>query len=147
MLNAFWFICFEYLDYLKYDDCGETNIQSYAKFSAMRDGLNATGRPIVYSYEPHVTVPIEWPQYVGNAWRTGGDIGSSYGRMLSELEVVNGWAHATGPGAWGDADSEFSGGVYSMLRVQHDDCRWFVWVRITLIHPRDFFVPPPTIVF
>jgi hypothetical protein len=77
------------VDYLKYDDCGETNLQvaklvnyppdcivvligtsyslstldqSYAKFSAMRDGLNKTGRPIVYSYEPHVTVPIQWPQ-------------------------------------------------------------------------------------
>jgi hypothetical protein len=73
----------------------------------MRDSLNKTGRPIVFSYEPHVTVPISWPQYVGNAWRTGGDIGASYSRMLGELEVVNAWAHATGPGSWGDADSKW----------------------------------------
>ena len=49
---------------LKYDDCGEVDIQSYAKFSAMRDALNATGRSIVFSFEPHTTSIIEWPMCV-----------------------------------------------------------------------------------
>ena len=31
-------------------------------------------------------------------------IRASYDRLLGELELVNNWAHATGPGAWGDAD-------------------------------------------
>ena len=50
--------------YLKYDNCGEVDIQSYAKFSAMSDALNATGVHIVFSYEPHLTVPIQWTQFV-----------------------------------------------------------------------------------
>ena len=29
------------VDYLKYDDCGEANIQSYAKYSVMKDALAA----------------------------------------------------------------------------------------------------------
>lgn len=49
-------------EYLKYDNCGEVDLQSYAKFSAMSDALNATGKHIVFSYEPHLTVPIQWTQ-------------------------------------------------------------------------------------
>ena len=32
----------------RYDNCGEVNLNSYGKFSTMRDALNATGRPILY---------------------------------------------------------------------------------------------------
>ncbi len=39
------------VDYLKYDACGEDNLQAFAKFQVMRDALNATGRRIVYSSE------------------------------------------------------------------------------------------------
>jgi hypothetical protein len=42
------------VDYLKYDNCGEIDLQSYAKFQTMRDSLNATGRLIEYSFEPHI---------------------------------------------------------------------------------------------
>ena len=63
--------------YLKYDNCGEVDIQSYAKFSAMSDALNATGVHIVFSYEPHLTVPIQWTQFVvsgrwNRSWRRRG---------------------------------------------------------------------------
>jgi alpha-galactosidase len=90
--------------YLKYDDCGQNNINSYAKFSAMRDGLNRTGIPIVFSYEPHLTKPIAWTSTVGNLWRTGHDIGSQYGSMFSELVIGNSWASLGGPGHWNDDD-------------------------------------------
>ena len=48
------------MDYLKYDDCGEANIQSYAKYMVMKDALSVAyeaerGRlhPIDYfSFEP-----------------------------------------------------------------------------------------------
>ena len=78
-------------------DCGQNNINSYAKFSAMRDGLNRTGIPIVFSYEPHLTKPIAWTRYVGNLWRTGHDIGSNFGSMFSELVIGNSWASLGGP--------------------------------------------------
>jgi alpha-galactosidase len=92
------------IDYLKYDDCGEVNIQSYAKFQAMRDGLNATGRPIVFSFEPHNTIPTTWQPYIGNAWRTGHDIGDHYESMFSDLTINNAWTNVGGRGAWNDAD-------------------------------------------
>eukprot|EP00045_Choanoeca_perplexa_P016032 m.211291 g.211291 ORF g.211291 m.211291 type:complete len:737 (+) comp17148_c0_seq13:406-2616(+) len=92
------------VSYLKYDACGEKNLNSYAKYSIMRDAINATGHSMVFSYEPHVPVTIAWPQYVGNSWRTGKDIGSSFSALLREMESVNQWGYATGPGAWGDAD-------------------------------------------
>ena len=38
------------VDYLKYDNCGDKQGQSYPqRYTAMRDALAATGRPIVYS--------------------------------------------------------------------------------------------------
>mmetsp|Transcript_50740 Transcript_50740/g.99422 ORF Transcript_50740/g.99422 Transcript_50740/m.99422 type:complete len:704 (+) Transcript_50740:1-2112(+) len=91
-------------EYLKYDDCGQVNLQSFAKFSAMRDALNRTGVPVVYSYEPHLVVPIGWPKYVGNLWRTGHDIGSNFESMFSELVIGNAWASMAGPGQWNDDD-------------------------------------------
>jgi len=90
--------------YLKYDNCGQVNMNSYAKFSAMRDALNRTGKRILFSFEPHLTTPIEWPRYVGNAWRTGHDIGSHYGSMFSELVIGNSWANVGGVGGWNDDD-------------------------------------------
>ena len=45
------------VDYLKYDDCGEANIQSYQKYFVMKDALAAAygklGKSVdYYSYEP-----------------------------------------------------------------------------------------------
>jgi hypothetical protein len=88
--------------YLKYDQCGQNNINSYAKMSAMRDGLNRTGIPIVFSFEPHLTKPITWTTFVGNLWRTGHDIGSNFGSMFSELVIGNAWASIASPGSWND---------------------------------------------
>jgi hypothetical protein len=88
----------------QYDNCGEVNIQSYAKFSAMSDALNATGKHIFFSYEPHLTAPISWTQFVGNAWRTGHDIGSRFSSVFSDLSINNAWATVGGPGAFNDAD-------------------------------------------
>jgi hypothetical protein len=70
----------------------------------MRDALNRTGKAIVYSFEPHLTVPIAWPAYVGNLWRTGNDIGSNYAAIFNELIVGNAWASVGGPGHWNDDD-------------------------------------------
>jgi hypothetical protein len=58
----------------------------------MADALNATGVPIFFSYEPHLTLPIEWTKFVGNAWRTGGDINSHFSSVFTDLAVANPWA-------------------------------------------------------
>src|SRR6476620_2808949 len=66
------------VEYLKYDNCAHqdtTKEQSFRRYSAMRDALEATGRPIVYSlclwgqFDVHT-----WGSRVGHLWRTTGDI-------------------------------------------------------------------------
>ena len=40
------------VDYLKYDLCGQGNLQPFVTFQVMRDAINATNRTMVYSFEP-----------------------------------------------------------------------------------------------
>jgi alpha-galactosidase len=97
------------VDYLKYDNCfnnGSTTTQQYiARYSAMRDALAATGRPIVYSVcEWGVNAPWTWAAPVGNLWRTTGDIQANYASMLSIFHQNVGLAGYAGPGHWNDPD-------------------------------------------
>ncbi|HVV24511.1 MAG TPA: NEW3 domain-containing protein [Pseudonocardiaceae bacterium] len=97
------------IDYLKYDNCnnaGSTTTQQYIdRYTAMRDALAATGRPILYSLcEWGVNQPWTWGPQVGNSWRTTGDINDSYNSMLSIFQQ-NVWLYPySGPGAWNDPD-------------------------------------------
>jgi len=93
------------VDYLKYDNCNNQGVDAQTRYKAMRDALQATGRPILFSIcEWGSTQPWNWAQPVGNSWRTTGDIGDSWSSML-------GIAHANQPlapyarvGAWNDPD-------------------------------------------
>ena len=59
------------VDYLKYDNCFNEKVPASIRYPAMRDALNATGRPIFYSIcnwgEEDTT---HWAPEVGNSWRT-----------------------------------------------------------------------------
>jgi alpha-galactosidase len=97
------------VDYLKYDNCnnaGSTTKQQYIdRYTAMRDALAATGRPIVYSIcEWGVNDPSSWAGNVGNLWRTTGDISDNYSSMLSIIKQNAPLAQAAHPGAWNDPD-------------------------------------------
>ncbi|MFF5297051.1 glycoside hydrolase family 27 protein [Paractinoplanes globisporus] len=97
------------VDYLKYDNCnnnGSSTTEQYiARYSAMRDALAATGRPIVYSIcEWGVNAPWTWAAPVGNLWRTTGDIQANYNSMLSIFHQNVGLASYAGPGQWNDPD-------------------------------------------
>jgi hypothetical protein len=70
------------VDYIKYDGCGEANLQYYAKDMAMKDALTAAfahrpgGGIDYYSYHPWKTyIPpavteMRWTATVGDLWRT-----------------------------------------------------------------------------
>jgi alpha-galactosidase len=97
------------VDYLKYDNCnnaGSTTTQQYIdRYSAMRDALAATGRPILYSLcEWGVNDPWTWGPAVGNSWRTTGDISDKYSSMLSIFKKNVVLAPYAGPGHWNDPD-------------------------------------------
>ena len=97
------------VDYLKYDNCfnnGSSTTQQYIdRYSAMRDALAATGRPIVYSIcEWGVNAPWTWAGNVGNLWRTTGDIQANYNSMLSIFHQNVNLSDYAGPGKWNDPD-------------------------------------------
>ncbi|MFF0290558.1 NPCBM/NEW2 domain-containing protein [Streptomyces sp. NPDC005262] len=93
------------VDYLKYDNCNNQGVDAKLRYTTMRDALEATGRPIVYSIcEWGQNKPWEWAADVGNLWRTTGDISDSWGSMLSIMKQNLPLASAAGPGHWNDPD-------------------------------------------
>ncbi|MEV0097209.1 NPCBM/NEW2 domain-containing protein [Streptomyces sp. NPDC050738] len=93
------------VDYLKYDNCNNQGVDAVQRYTTMRDALEATGRPIVYSIcEWGSNKPWEWAADVGNLWRTTGDISDSWGSMLSIMKQNLPLASAAGPGHWNDPD-------------------------------------------
>ena len=118
------------VDYLKYDNCnnaGSSTTQQYIqRYSAMRDALAATGRPIVYSLcEWGVNQPWTWAADVGNLWRTTGDISDSFGSMLSNFEQNVGLYPYAHSGAWNDPDMlEIGNGGMTMAEQRAEFSLW-----------------------
>jgi alpha-galactosidase len=97
------------VDYLKYDNCnngGSTTVQEYiSRYSAMRDALATTRRPIVYSIsEWGINHPWTWAPKVGNLWRTTGDIHDSYDSMIAIFHANSALFPYAKRGAWNDPD-------------------------------------------
>ena len=71
------------VDYLKYDNCHSDGTDVKKRYPVMRDALNATGRPILFSMcEWGVEDPATWAMAVGNSWRTTGDIRDNFSRLV-----------------------------------------------------------------
>lgn len=94
------------VDYLKYDNCGDHLGQSARqRYTAMRDALLATGRPIVFAIcEWGTSQPWTWAREVGNSWRTTGDITDSWSSMISIARQNRVLANHASPGSWNDPD-------------------------------------------
>jgi len=89
------------IDLLKFDGCGG----KFPAVPAMRDALNKTGRPIVYSVHSDVTQGVMHDSDA-NFWRTGPDIGAEYEQVLSRAMITDNVTQylPVGPGAWADPD-------------------------------------------
>ncbi|MFI5896491.1 NEW3 domain-containing protein [Actinoplanes sp. NPDC051513] len=97
------------VDYLKYDNCYNESDGSQAeyirRYTAMRDALAKTGRPIVFSIcEWGTTQPWTWGADVGHLWRTTGDISDNWPSLKSIIAQNVGLAPYAGPGHWNDPD-------------------------------------------
>jgi alpha-galactosidase len=102
------------VDYLKEDWCNTLPGQSSeSSYTLMRNALEATGRPIVFSLcEWGSTKPWLWAGPVGNLWRATGDIQDCWnckkdwgGLGVSQiLDLMNGIESYSGPGHWNDPD-------------------------------------------
>jgi alpha-galactosidase len=95
------------VDYLKYDNCNNQGVDAIQRYTAMRDALAATGRPIVFSIcewgqsNPKVWT---WGAGMGNLWRTTGDISDNWSSMISRVHTNDDLAQYAGPGHWNDPD-------------------------------------------
>ncbi|GAA1286981.1 glycoside hydrolase family 27 protein [Saccharothrix xinjiangensis] len=107
------------VDYLKYDWCNPwgTRDEQVARFTAMRDALRATGRPIVYSINPNSLHAITGDKYdwgqVADLWRTtedlldiwqNGNVNSYPMGVGNVVDVTAPLAAQAGPGHWNDPD-------------------------------------------
>ncbi len=101
------------VDYLKYDWCNTSTQNGPASYAIMREALNHTGRPIVFSLcEWGTADPWTWGAKIGgNLWRTTGDItdqwagkkGYSHG-VMDIVDSNEGLYSYAGPGHWNDPD-------------------------------------------
>jgi alpha-galactosidase len=96
------------VDFLKHDLCkGDRN-----SFAKMRDGLRATGRPIVYSINPgNGSTDICPPNAcaltlvsIANMWRISIDITATWVSILSLIDQDAPLYSYAGPGHWNDPD-------------------------------------------
>ncbi len=101
------------VDYLKFDWCNTGTQNAQASYATMREALNHSGRPIVFSLcEWGSAKPWLWAgDGIGNLWRTTGDItdkwdgkhGYSLG-MLTIADLNEPLYSYAGPGHWNDPD-------------------------------------------
>ncbi|KAF7297605.1 Alpha-galactosidase [Mycena kentingensis (nom. inval.)] len=106
------------MDYLKYDNCYAVNSTDFVDFNppiaiephytAMRDALAATRRPVVFSAcEWGVQDPARWPgSSVANSWRISNDIGppASWDNLVRIMNQVVPITQFAGPGGFNDLD-------------------------------------------
>ena len=81
------------VDYLKYDNCynqSDGSREDYVRrYTAMREAIDETGRPMVYSIcEWGQSKPWEWATGVGHLWRTTGDISDNWSSLRSIIAFI-----------------------------------------------------------
>jgi alpha-galactosidase len=124
------------VDYLKYDWCHHSTQDSQASYSIMRDALQKSGRPIVFSLcEWGSTKPWLWARDVGNLWRATGDIQDKWDVTLKWgglgvvqiLDLVDGLESYAGPGHWNDPDMlEVGNGGMSLTEYRAHFSMWCI---------------------
>ena len=94
------------VDYLKYDNCGDhLGRTAIERYTAMRDALLATGRPIIFSICNWGLEQVHtWGAEVGDLWRTTHDILGNWDRVMWILDQQVGLEAYSGPHGWNDPD-------------------------------------------
>ncbi|KAI9343102.1 Melibiase family protein [Obelidium mucronatum] len=97
------------VDYIKYDNClndGRSNKSAtIERYGALRDALNATGRPMNYALCSWGEVNIwEFGNELGNSWRTTLDIQDNWNSIMSIIRQNQHLSHFSRPGGFNDMD-------------------------------------------
>lgn len=93
------------VDYLKYDNCNNGNIEPKQRYQRMSNAIQTYGKGIFFSLcEWGQADPATWARNIGNSWRTTGDIQDNWNSMTSRADENDRWASYAGPGGWNDPD-------------------------------------------
>ncbi|MEU7874673.1 cellulose binding domain-containing protein [Dactylosporangium sp. NPDC049140] len=120
------------IDYLKYDNCGDKGGRSTRDlYTAMRDALKATGRPILFSLCSWGQDSVwTWGAPVGNSWRTTGDIQANFGSITGILDSQVGLENYAGPGGWNDPDMLEVGNTGGALSDTEGRAHFSLWALL-----------------
>jgi len=112
------------VDYLKEDSCYASgdHQEAFLQYGAMRDALNATGRPIYFSLCGWNSwyAPEGWS--LGNSWRIAGDC-SSWSDVLNAIDTNAPLAQYARPGGWNDPDMLIGSSQGSAVKLSPDQSR------------------------
>jgi len=91
------------VDYVKEDSCHASGDHdtAFKQYAAMRDGLNATGRPIYFSLCGWNSWYAPLGQTLGNSWRIGPD-DTNWAGVLKNIDINAALSNYSGPGGWND---------------------------------------------
>ena len=104
----------------QYDDCYANGIPEPPRYAAMRDALNATGRPILFSICAGNSNASAWAPPLGNSWRTTTDINVGWPSIMANLLQNDPLWPTAAPGAWNDPDMlEVGNGLSHNESVTH----------------------------
>jgi hypothetical protein len=67
---------------------------------ALRDAINATGRPMILSSEPFTVLPDPRLRDVAHLWRTTKDIKATWAAVTERIDLNDKFADISGPGMW-----------------------------------------------
>jgi len=112
------------VDYLKEDSCNAPGDHptAFQQYGAMRDALNATGRPIYFSLCGWNSwyAPTGWS--LGNSWRIAGDC-NSWSDVLNAIDTNAPLTQYARPGGWNDPDMLLGSAAGSAVRLSPDQSR------------------------
>ena len=93
------------VDYLKYDSCWASGqpVRAFEQYSAMRDALNATGRPILYSLCGWNAWYAPAGRNLANSWRIGADC-DEWANIYVSIRTNEQLGAFASQGAFNDAD-------------------------------------------
>ena len=103
-LDAAWFAA-RGIDFIKEDSCAATDDHeaAFAEYALMRDGINATGRPMIFNlcgWNPFYA-PVG--HALANSWRIGPDA-AQWSTILVNLDFSSDVWRFAGPGGFNDLD-------------------------------------------
>jgi hypothetical protein len=136
---------------LKEDSCHASGDHdaAFKQYGLMRDGLNATGRPIVFSLCGWNAWYAPVGKSLGNLWRTGPD-DSNWNGVIKNIDILAPLSADAGPGGWNDPclllSQDWSGKmIMTELQIKAQFSMWAVVSAPLLISGSVINMTPETL--